>query len=53
MTRAEYLHVTLKFLGEVEDRRVGELCESLGHMRGSEIELAAGGAGVLSAKRLC
>jgi 2'-5' RNA ligase len=39
MTRAQNLHVTLKFLGEVEQKRADALCESLSKIRGAAIEL--------------
>src|SRR6266498_3146377 len=41
MTKGENLHVTLKFLGEVDERRVVELCESFAKVTSSEVELAA------------
>ena len=41
LTRAENLHVTLKFLGEVDERRTLELCDSLAKVRNAPIELAA------------
>src|SRR3954469_1577456 len=44
LTRAENLHVTLKFLGEVDARRAEELRESLAKVTGPPaIELAAAG----------
>src|SRR6266550_2352900 len=43
MTRAENLHVTLKFLGEVDDRGTVSLCESLAKIRGAAMELSARG----------
>ena len=43
MTKDQNLHVTLKFLGAVDDRRVAELCESLSKVSGGPIELAAEG----------
>ena len=41
LTRPQNLHVTLKFLGEVDERRTVELRESLAHVSAGEIELAA------------
>jgi 2'-5' RNA ligase len=42
LTRAENLHITLKFLGETNERRRGELIESLARVRAdSPIQLAA------------
>lgn len=44
LTPAENLHLTLKFLGEVEPRRADALAESLAKVRGPEgIELVAAG----------
>jgi 2'-5' RNA ligase len=34
-TRAENLHITLKFLGEVREQQLAALIESLGHVRSS------------------
>ena len=43
-TREPNLHVTLKFLGEVEDRRLPELAQTLSHVRsGGAIEIFADG----------
>src|SRR5437016_5643438 len=41
ITRAQNLHVTVKFLGEVDDRRTVSLCESLAKIRGAAMELSA------------
>src|SRR5438552_2693263 len=43
MTRPENLHVTLKFIGQVDDRRTIELCESLSMIKSAPIELSARG----------
>ena len=41
-TRGENLHLTVKFLGEVADDRVKEVCDALGAVRGAGgFELAA------------
>jgi 2'-5' RNA ligase len=42
-TRAENLHLTLKFLGEVEPKRVDAITESLGMISTARIELSASG----------
>ena len=39
MTRPESLHITLKFLGEVDDRRIADLCESLSKITAGPIDL--------------
>jgi 2'-5' RNA ligase len=41
LTKPENLHVTLKFLGEVDERRTAELCDSLAKVTGAVIELSA------------
>ena len=40
-TRLENLHITLKFLGDVDPKRVGDITESLGRISVSPIELSA------------
>ena len=42
-TRAENLHLTLKFLGEVEQKKLEAITTSLAMIRASAIELRAGG----------
>jgi 2'-5' RNA ligase len=42
-TRAENLHLTLKFLGEVEPKRLAGITESLGLVKTAPIELSAEG----------
>src|SRR5438094_94787 len=39
--KIENLHVTLKFLGEVDEKKRGELVESLGKIRAGPVSLAA------------
>jgi 2'-5' RNA ligase len=41
MTKPDNLHVTLKFLGEVDPQRQDNLCESLGMITASPIDLVA------------
>jgi 2'-5' RNA ligase len=40
-TRGENLHLTLKFLGDVEPKRVDAITESLGHIKSPQFELFA------------
>jgi 2'-5' RNA ligase len=40
-TRDENLHITLKFLGEMDERKVDELTESIAKIRSAPIELRA------------
>jgi len=42
-TRAENLHLTLKFLGEVEPKKLAAITESIGMISTSRIELSASG----------
>jgi 2'-5' RNA ligase len=41
ITKPENLHITLKFLGEVDEKRQAELCESLRKVTAGPIELTA------------
>jgi 2'-5' RNA ligase len=40
-TRTENLHITLKFLGNVDPKRVGDIAESLGRIAVSPLQLSA------------
>src|SRR5688572_14899708 len=42
-TRAENLHITLKFLGDVEPKKVATITDSLAMIKPPRIELTAGG----------
>jgi len=43
--RADRMHITLKFLGEVPDSRVGAIAQTLGHIHGPAFVLAPQRAG--------
>ncbi|HEX8524282.1 MAG TPA: RNA 2',3'-cyclic phosphodiesterase [Tepidisphaeraceae bacterium] len=43
MTRPENLHVTVKFLGEVDEAKSGELCDSIAKVTSAAIDLEAVG----------
>lgn len=49
-TKPANLHLTLKFLGEVEPKRVGPIVESLGMIRTQRLELHTSGIGCFPAR---